>query len=82
MLPDSKGYTSLFRHLMQEGPEGRQQRREEVLATTAAHFAEFAEVLDSVKEHGAVAVVGSKEAIAEANEALPEAGRLDVTTVL
>jgi hypothetical protein len=29
-LPDSKGYTSLMRHLLKVGDEERQQRREEV----------------------------------------------------
>lgn len=34
-LPDSKGYTSLMRHVLKVEDAERQQRREEVLSTTA-----------------------------------------------
>ena len=68
MLPDAKGYTSLFRHLFDEDASGRQERRDQVLHTTEAHFREFADVLDAVKSQGNVVVVGSKDAISEAND--------------
>jgi hypothetical protein len=51
-----------------------------VLGTTAADFRAFADVLDRVKDHGHVVVLGSREAIAEANA---ERGEwLQVTEVL
>jgi len=79
MLPDAKGYTSFSRHLLGEGPEGRQERRDQVLGTTEAHFREFAEALDAVKMNGSVVVVGSQDAIQAANAA---GAQLDVTTVM
>jgi Zn-dependent M16 (insulinase) family peptidase len=67
-LPDAKGYTSMVRHLIGMTDDIRQQRREEVLSTTAADFIAFAEVLAQVKDKGMVVVLGSREAIEEANQ--------------
>jgi len=79
-LPDAKGYTSLTRYLIGESDEDRQRLRDEVLGTTQADFKAFADVLDQVKEHGHVVVLGSQEAIDEANQ---ERGDwLQVTKVL
>ena len=68
-LPDAKGYTSLTRHLAGDTDEQLQVWRDQVLSTTAADFQTFADVLDLVKEHGHVAILGSQEAVAQANEA-------------
>jgi Zn-dependent M16 (insulinase) family peptidase len=79
-LPDAKGYTSMTRYLIGESDEERQKMREQVLGTTQADFRAFADVLDQVKEHGHVVVLGSQEAIDEANN---ERGDwLQVTKVL
>jgi presequence protease len=69
-LPDAKGYTSLVRHLVGDTDEFRQQFREQVLSTSAADFKAFADVLEQVREQGAVVVVGSQEAIQSANQSL------------
>jgi hypothetical protein len=66
-LPDAKGYTSLARYLTNVTAEHRQRIREEVLSTSAADFAELAEVLAGMKENGRVVVLGSAEAIQHAN---------------
>jgi Zn-dependent M16 (insulinase) family peptidase len=66
-LPDAKGYTSLMRYLLGISDEIRQQRRDEVLATSLADFRMFADVLDQLNAKGAVVVLGSKEEIEAAN---------------
>ena len=66
-LPDAKGFSSLSRYLTNTTDEYRQQVRDEVLSTTAADFAQLADVLDQLKENGLVTVLGSAEAIAAAN---------------
>ena len=66
-LPDAKGYSALNRYLTGMTDEKRQQLRDEVLRTTAADFKAFADVLDMVKEQGQVVVLGSSEAIKNAN---------------
>jgi Zn-dependent M16 (insulinase) family peptidase len=68
-LPDAKGYTSMLRYLLEISDEQRQQRREELLATTVDHFRDFAAVLTEVNQHGRVVVMGSTEAVSEANDA-------------
>ena len=79
-LPDAKGYTSMVRHLVGNTDEERQKLRDEVLGTTAAHFRQFAEALEAVKDHGNVVVLGSADAITKANPEL--GGKLAVTKVL
>jgi hypothetical protein len=79
-LPDAKGYTSMLRHLLRITESDRQQRRDELLATTPANFRAFAEVLARVNEQGLVVVLGSQEAITAANEA--RGGWLQVQKVL
>ncbi|UCH24361.1 MAG: insulinase family protein [Trueperaceae bacterium] len=78
-LPDAKGFTSMVRHLVGEGEAERQRRREEVLGTTTADIRAFAEVLEHVATGGKVAVMGSREAIDEADGGR---GWLEVTGVL
>lgn len=77
-LPDARGYTSMDRYLAGETDETIQQIRDEVLSTTEADFRHFADVLDMVREHGVVEVLGSPEAIAAANEN----GRLRIIKVI
>jgi Zn-dependent M16 (insulinase) family peptidase len=66
-LPDAKGYSALNRHLTGMTEKKRQQLRDEVLGTTAADFKAFADVLDMVKAKGQVVVLGSSDAIKNAN---------------
>ena len=63
LLPDAKGYKSMLRYLKGETEADRQRLREEVLATTAADFRAFADVLDQLKDRGIVKVLGSDRAI-------------------
>ncbi len=63
MLPDAKGYASMVRTLAGSTDEDRQKIRDEVRATTAAHFTEFAEVLAEVCHRGSIKVLGSADAI-------------------
>lgn len=67
LLPDAKGYTSLARYLAGDTDEYRQRIREQVLGATVKDFHALGEVLDQVKEHGHVVVLGSQEAISAAN---------------
>ncbi len=67
LLPDAKGFVSLLRYLMGDPEEDRQRMREEVLATTAADFKAFAEVLDRVRSQGIVKVLGPQSALDESS---------------
>ncbi len=62
-LPDAKGYTSMRYHLVGLNDEERQRLRNEVLGTTQEDFRKFAGIVDLVKEHGAVEVLGGNDAI-------------------
>jgi len=66
-LPDAKGWSSLVRYLVGETDEARQQMRDQVLSTTAEDFRQFADVLAAAAEQARVVVLGSGEAIAQAN---------------
>jgi Zn-dependent M16 (insulinase) family peptidase len=67
-LPDAKGYTSMVRHLLGESDAERQQIRDEVLGTTPADFYAFADVLDEVKTHGTVVVMGPQKTLEAINQ--------------
>ncbi len=67
-LPDAKGYSSLIRHLLNT-ETARQQWRDEVLGTTAEHFRAYADILDLLRQHGRVVVMGSAQAVEAANAA-------------
>jgi Zn-dependent M16 (insulinase) family peptidase len=67
-LPDAKGYTSLLRYLLGESDEYRQKIRDEVLGTTLDNFQDFGNVLDKMKSSGSVVILGSEEALKEANQ--------------
>ena len=66
-LPDAKGYSSTLRYLIGDTDENRQQIRDQILATTLNDFHAFGEVLDQLSDKGNVVVMGSQEAISEAN---------------
>lgn len=80
MLPDAKGYASLLRYLTQNREEARQQMRDEILGTKITDFRAFSEVLERVKEHGVVKVLGSSSAFDAASTERP--GWLEVFRVL
>ncbi len=69
-LPDAKGFQSFVRYLVGYTDEQRQQYRDEVLATSPEDFQKFGEMLTKVAEVGRVAVVGSPDAIAAADQEL------------
>ena len=69
LLPDAKGHTSMTRYLVGETDEDRQRMRDEILSTTQEDFRRFGEVLEQVNTQGAVVVLGSQEAIDQANAA-------------
>ena len=68
-LPDAKGYTSMVRQLTGIDDGFRQQMRDAILGTTAAHFHAFGEALAGLSDTGRVVVLGSPDAINEANAA-------------
>lgn len=70
LSPDQKGFTSLQRWLVNESPEYRQAKRDEILNTKASDFREFAQRLKAMKDPS-VAVVSSKAAF----EAAAKAGK-------
>ena len=80
LLPDAKGYTSMVNYLTGNTDDLRQKMRDEVLATTLEDFRAFGKAIQSVKDKGLVAVVGSKDNIAAANVQRP--GLLEVVNVL
>ena len=41
--------------------------REEILATTPAHVAAFADILDAVRDHGEVVALGAAQAVGQAH---------------
>jgi Zn-dependent M16 (insulinase) family peptidase len=66
-LPDAKGWSSLVRYLVGETDEARQLMRDQVLSTTVEDFRQFADVLAATAEQARVVVLGSGEAIEQAN---------------
>jgi presequence protease len=80
LLPDAKGYASFVNTLIGYTDAMRQQMRDQVLSTTAQDFRDFASAIQSLADHGVVAVVGSKEAFQKANA--ERAGLLEVVPVL
>jgi len=65
-LPDSKGYSSTMRYLLDYTDAERQQLRDEVLATTQEHFNAFGEVLNRAFEKEMVSVLCSPDTAKEA----------------
>jgi Zn-dependent M16 (insulinase) family peptidase len=66
-LPSAKGFTSLTRYLIGQTEIDRQQLRDELFATTAADFRNFADVMDGVRDRGLIVVMGAEETLSEAN---------------
>ncbi len=65
LLPDAKGYSDTLRWLTGITDKKRQQRRDEILATTADHFRQFGEFLSM--DNAVIAVLGSKDAVQESD---------------
>ena len=80
-LPDAKGYSSMVRYLVGESEAIRQQRREEVLATTQRDFRAFSDVLNKVAAGGRVVVLGSPQAIEAASLQRPGTFNATVTVL-
>ncbi|CAM9548824.1 unnamed protein product, partial [Ectocarpus fasciculatus] len=78
MPADSKGWTSLRRHLMGHTDEARQRFRNEVLDTKLDDFVEFGKRLEGLKSTASIAVVGSKAAFETFNEAAGDEGKIEV----
>ncbi len=66
-LPDAKGYTSMTHYLTGDSDASRQQMRDEILGMTVGDFHAFADVLEAVNAQGAVVVLGSQQALEDAN---------------
>ena len=81
-LPDAKGYTSMARYLTGITDEALQKYRDEVLATTQDDFKAFATMLGRASNAGHVVVLGSEDAIKEANEKLGKKEKLTVIKVM
>jgi len=80
-LPDAKGYAALNRYLLGVTDEERQERRDQILSTSAKDFKAFGEVLDAIKgDVGRVVAVTSAEKAKAVNEA--RAGFWDIKKVL
>ncbi len=71
LLPDAKGYVAMLRYLTGDTEEDRQRLREEILATTAADFRAFADVLERLRTEGIVKVLGSESALDESLTSRP-----------
>jgi hypothetical protein len=67
--PDAKGWTSMVNRLIGATDEYRQSRREQVLAAGAGDFRNLADALAELAREARVVVLGSEQAIAEANAA-------------
>lgn len=70
-LPDAKGFTSLVRYLVGDTDERRQLYRAQVLGATQSDFHTLGEVLEKAAQVGQVVVMGSQDAIHEANAGRP-----------
>jgi Zn-dependent M16 (insulinase) family peptidase len=66
-MPDAKGWTSMANWLIGATDELNQRRREEILSASPADFRKLADALAELARHGNVVVLGSEQAIAEAN---------------
>ncbi|MFW5488470.1 MAG: insulinase family protein [Desulfovibrio sp.] len=69
-LPDAKGYTSLARKLTNRTEASLQTMREQIMATTASDFRDFAEACRCLAEKGEVCVLGSKDGFTDGMKVL------------
>lgn len=67
-LPDAKGFTSMSRYLAKETDSERQRRRNQIFSTSLEHFHAFGEVLDRLQNSSKVVVIGSEQALKQAND--------------
>ncbi len=58
LLPDAKGAHALTHHLTGDTEEQRQQLRDEMRATTARHFHDFADILEEARSRSVIAALG------------------------
>jgi len=79
-LPDAKGYASMLRYLAGDTDENRQAWREQILSSSPEDFHTLGQALSRLNEAGYVTVMGSSEALAQANAARP--GWLKLNQVL
>ncbi len=70
LLPDAKGFSSMTNYLLGYTDEMRQQRRDEIFATTLKDFRAFGDVLAHMAETGYIVLAGAPNAVQEANTAL------------
>jgi len=68
-LPGAKGFTSLMRYLVGQTELERQKLRDELFATTAIDFRNFADIMEAVRDRGQIVVMGAEESLSEANRA-------------
>ena len=68
-LPGAKGFTSLMRYLVGQTEVERQTLRDELFATTAKDFRNFAEVMDAVRDRGQIVIMGAEDTLSAANRA-------------
>ena len=79
---DSQGFRSFARYLNGDTYEEQCKWREELLSTTKSDFEAFADKLQAVSDRTSTVVFGSKTALQEANDALPEEDRLTLSPAL
>ena len=72
LLPDAKGFVGLLRYLTNDSEERRQIMREELLATTAQDFRDFADTLGRIGKTGIVKVLGPPESFESAEPGHPQ----------
>jgi hypothetical protein len=68
LTPDRKGSVAMVEHLTGITPEWKQQRRDELLATTVEDLRAFAPLFQKIRDSGAVCVLGSEEKIKKASK--------------
>jgi len=78
-LPDAKGYTSMQRYLAGDDDEHRQILRNQILSTRPSDFSSLSDILEAVKDTGRVVILGSQEALQDADSNHP--GWLEVRKV-
>lgn len=72
LLPDARGFVCLLRRLTNDTEERRQVMREELLATTARDFRNFAGFLEKIGKTGIVKALGPPESFESAEAGHPE----------
>ena len=79
-LPDAKGFSQMQRYLIGVTDDMRQKTRDQLLGTTVADFKAFGVRLAEALKKSKIAVVGSPDALAKANEDLDE--KIDIANLL